>query len=140
MDEASLLDWGSRIGVAALNDEKKVRSEVDVLNDERRGDKKVDLKSQLENLKASLDSVTGREALLATAAYAIRQAQRLKKGYNMANLVKRALIELYEKGADKEHARKMLDFAKWVYEANLQYGGNYEDLTLLKLLKQQRRR
>jgi hypothetical protein len=122
--------------------------------------------SQLENLIASLDSVSGREALLATAAFALRQAQRHKRqdqrqdqrekkkggkggiGERTANLILQALLDLYgREGADKDHARKMLGFAKWIYEwlhvedrddrsycrVNIP---NPENLTLLQLLKQ----
>ncbi len=156
MDEKELLDWGARIGVATR------LAAVE--------------KNQLENLIASLDSVSGREALLATAAYALRQAQRLankeKQSANKekqldknskdkqldinrkmvwANLIKEALIDLFHSyNADKEHARKMLDFAKWVYEAELHYYVDMNNvnsaierlkrLTLLELLKQHKTR
>ena len=114
--EALILDWGARIGVTARNE--GVRS------------------AQLENLIASLDAVSGREALLVTAAYAVRQANRLGAGRNMARLVSQALLELYEKGGGKEEARKMLGFAKWVYEANIPFRGRPEQLTLKQLLEQ----
>jgi hypothetical protein len=123
IDELELLDWGARIGVAASR-----RRDVD--RDEETA------KSQLENLIASLDSVSGREALLATAAYALRQARRNRIDHLAANLIRQALIDLYEKGANKDHARKMLDFAKWIYEAKIDYQGRIEQLTLLQLLKQ----
>jgi len=97
IDEKWLLDWGARIGVAARKDGIE--------------------RSQLENITVTLDSIEGREALLVTAAYARRQAQRLKKGYTTARLVIQALSELYEKGGGKKEARKMLDFAKWIFEA-----------------------
>jgi len=74
-------------------------------------------KSQFENLITLLDATTGREALLVTAAYALRQAQRQEIGRITAMLIKQALMDLYEKGIDKKFVRKMLDFAKWVYEA-----------------------
>jgi hypothetical protein len=116
IDELELLDWGTQIGVAARRE--NVRP------------------AQLENLIASLDSVSGREALLATAIFALRQAQRLDSvGRTTANLVSQALVDLYERGAGKDHARKMLGFAKWIYEANIPYRDRIEQLTLLQLLK-----
>ena len=116
VDEKLLLDWGARIGAAARSE--GVRS------------------AQLENLIASLDIVQGREALLVTAAFALRQAQRLGTGRTVARLVNQALLELYEKGYGKEEARKMLGFAKWVYEAISGFKGRPEQLTLENLLKQ----
>jgi hypothetical protein len=105
IDEYSLLEWGARIGAAARSDRDVERA-------------------QMENLIASLDAVEGREALLVVAAYAQRQAQRLKKEERagramarMAGLVAQAMLDLYEKGGGKKEARVMLGFAKWVYEA-----------------------
>ena len=122
IDELELLDWGTRIGVAALRDGVE--------------------RSQLENLIATLDSVSGREALLATAGFALRQARRREKGgekgligRTTANFISQALYNLYVKGADKDHARKMLSFAKWIYEADIRYRDRIEQLTLLQLLK-----
>ncbi|MEM3944704.1 MAG: hypothetical protein QXJ21_09795 [Thermofilum sp.] len=97
VDEKLLLDWGARIGFAAR--QEGIRP------------------SQLENLIASLDVVEGRVALLATAAFALRQAERLGTGRMTARIVNKAMLDLYEKNFGKEHARKMLGFAKWVYEA-----------------------
>jgi len=117
VDEKLLLDWGARIGAAARSE--GVRP------------------AQLENLIASLDVVQGeREALLVTAAFALRQAQRLGAGRTTARLVSQALLELYEKGYRKEEARKMLGFAKWVYEAVPGFRGRPEQLTLESLLRQ----
>ena len=117
VNEKLILDWGARIGVSALNEGVKA--------------------SQLENLIASLDNFQGREALLATAAFALRQAQRLGTGRTTARLANQALLELYEKGGGKEEARKLLGFAKWVYEARISVrGGRPEQLTLDSLLKQ----
>ena len=126
IDERILLDWGARIGVAARRE--GVAS------------------SQLENVIASLDSVSGREALLATTIFVRKQEQKgkLKKKEQgqrektesmTAKLIIQAMLDLYQKGADKDHARKMLDFAKWVYEAKIQYSGRLENLTLHQLLK-----
>jgi hypothetical protein len=115
IDELELLNWGTQIGVAARRE--NVRP------------------AQLENLIASLDSVSGREALLATAIFALRQAQRLGVGRTTASLVSQALVGLYERGAGKDHARKVLGFAKWIYEANIPYRDRIEQLTLLQLLK-----
>lgn len=116
IDEKLLLDWGARIGAAARSE--NVRA------------------AQLENLIASLDAIQGREALLATAAFALRQAQRLGIGRTMARLVNQALLEIYERGGGKEEARKMLGFAKWVYEAIIGFRGRPDQLTLESLLKQ----
>ncbi len=115
-DEKSLLDWGARIGVAARSENVK--------------------STQLENLIVSLDSLSGRESLLLTAAFALRQAERLGRGRNMARLVSRAMLELYEKGAGKDEARKVLGFAKWVCEAlGREARINPEQLTLEQLLR-----
>jgi len=118
VDEKWLLDWGARIGVAARRDGVKA--------------------SQLENLIASLDSVEEREALLVTAAYALRQMQRLGVGRTMARLVAQALRELYERDGGKEEARKMIGFAKWVFEAvgTQRVSGDLSQLSLEELLKQ----
>ncbi|MEM3944826.1 MAG: hypothetical protein QXJ59_12155 [Thermofilaceae archaeon] len=97
IDEKLLLDWGARIGLAARLE--NVRS------------------AQLENLIASLDSVESREALLVAAAFALRQVERLHSGRMLARIVNQAMLDLYEKNAGKEDAKKMLGFAKWVYEA-----------------------
>ena len=116
--EKLILDWGARIGVFAHNENVK--------------------SSQLENLIVSLENFKGREALLAAAAFAQRQAQRLGVGRTTARLISQALLELYEKGAGKEEARKMLGFAKWVFEARIlpPRGVRPEQLTLESLLKQ----
>jgi hypothetical protein len=117
-DEKLILDWGARIGVSAQIEGVKA--------------------SQLENLIVSLENFRGREALLATAAFAQRQAQRLAAGRATARLISQALLELYEKGAGKEEARKMLGFAKWVFEARIPppRGVRLEQLTLESLLRQ----
>jgi hypothetical protein len=116
--EKLILDWGARIGVSALNENVK--------------------SSQLENLIVSLENFKEREALLAAAAFAQRQAQRLGVGRATARLVSQALLDLYEKGAGKEEARKMLGFAKWVFEARISppRGVRPEQLTLESLLRQ----
>jgi hypothetical protein len=57
-------------------------------------------------------------------------------GRTTANLVSQALVDLYARGAGKDHARKLLGFAKWIYEANIPYRDRIEQLTLLQLLKQ----
>ena len=116
IDEKVLLDWGARIGAAAKSEGVKV--------------------SQLENLLASLDSFSDDKAsLLGTAAFALRQAERLRSGRKMAKLVGKAMIELCEKGCGKNEARKILGFAKWVYEAlGFHKVRDFENLTLEKLL------
>ena len=115
--EKLILDWGARIGAAARYEEMRA--------------------AQLENLIASLDAIQGREALLATAVFALRQAQRLGAGRTTARLVNQALLDLYEKGGGKDEARKMLSFAKWVYEALAVARPRVraEQLTLEELLK-----
>jgi hypothetical protein len=97
IEESFLLDWATRIGLAARQEDVKA--------------------SQLENIILTLDSVEGNEALLVVATFARRQAQRLGRGGLMSSMVSRAMYELYTKGGTKDHARKMLSFAKWVYEA-----------------------
>jgi len=117
VDESFLLDWGARIGAAARNENVKA--------------------AQIENLIASLDAIEGRMALLATGAFALRQAQRLGSGRAMARLVAQAMLDLYEKGGGKEEAKKALGFAKWVYEAlPMGFRGRLEQLTLSAILKQ----
>jgi hypothetical protein len=117
VNESVLLDWGAKIGAAARNDNVKA--------------------AQLEGLIASLDAVEGSEALLATATFAMRQAQRLGTGQTMARLVVQAMLDLYEKRGGKEEARKMLGFAKWVYEASPRgFRGRPDQLTLADILKQ----
>jgi hypothetical protein len=129
IDEYSLLEWGARIGAAARSDRDVERA-------------------QMENLIASLDAVEGREALLVVAAYAQRQAQRLKKDKKersgramarMARLVTQAMLDLYERGGGKKEARVMLGFAKWVYEAfpeNFVFRDAPEQLKLVDIIKQ----
>ncbi|MCS7105592.1 MAG: hypothetical protein NZ954_08560 [Thermofilaceae archaeon] len=119
INEELLLNWGSRIGLAAKIE--NVRS------------------SQLENLIASLDVFESKEALLITAAFALRQAERLNSGRTMARLVSQAMLDLYEKGGGKEDARRTLGFAKWVYEALGTKTIKHlkpDQVTLLELLKQ----
>lgn len=119
IDEKLLLDWGARIGLAA---------KLDNVN-----------KAQLENLVASLDSIEGREGLLVAAAFALRQAERLGTGRTMARIVNQAMLDLYERGAGKEEARRVLGFAKWVYEAlaaRMPRGLRPEQVTLHELLRQ----
>jgi len=118
IDETFILDWGAKIGAAARSENVKA--------------------AQMEALIASLDSLEGREALLATAAFAQRQSQRLGMGRDMARLVTQAMLDIYARGGGKEEARKVLGFAKWVYEALPPriIRGRLEQLTLHDLLKQ----
>jgi hypothetical protein len=122
--EELLLNWGARIGAAAFVDGVKA--------------------SQVENIIVALDAIEGREALLLTALFAQRQARRLKKGDNMARLVRQAMLELYDKNLSKEEAKKVLGIAKWVFEA-LQGSGvslrrdQLDKLTLKELLTMLRR-
>jgi hypothetical protein len=126
VDEKLILDWGTRIGLA-VNAESG-RDE----RGERLG------KSQLENLIASLESVGGREALLATAAFALRQGVRLK-AKSTGRVVANALLDLYSKGGTKDDARKMLVIAKWVFEASEYFKAgrvDYNTITLEDYLRQ----
>ena len=118
IDETFILDWGAKIGVAARNE--NVRA------------------AQIEALIASLDTIEGRGALLITATFAQRQAQRLGTGREMARLVTQAMLDLHEKGGGKEEARKLLGFAKWIYEAlpPRPIRVRLDQLTLQDLLKQ----
>jgi hypothetical protein len=132
VEEKLLFDHGTRIGVAALIDEVA--------------------RNQIENIIASLDTVEGREALLVTAAFARRQSERTKKDKKKdektakskedkedkktAQFIVKALLELYEKGCGKEEAKKVLGFAKWIYEIGFTPSGNLEQLTLQEYLKQ----
>jgi len=97
--EKELLDWGVRIG-----------SQARLAGVE---------KHQLENLIASLDSVDDpRACLLMTAVFAYRQASRDVIGPSTAVVIRSAMSELYNKSdKPREAARKMLGFAKWVYES-----------------------
>jgi hypothetical protein len=52
-----------------------------------------------------------------TAAFAKRQAQRGFIKSETAKVITNALIWLHEQGGNRETARKMLGFAKWIYEA-----------------------
>jgi hypothetical protein len=128
VDEKLILDWGTRIGLAVNAD----RERVERAERERLG------KSQIENLIALLESVGGREALLATAAFALRQSARLE-ARSTGRVVANALLDLYSKGGTKDDARKMFVIAKWVSEASehLKVGRvDYNTITLEDYLKQ----
>jgi hypothetical protein len=112
-----MLDWGARIGAAARRDNVKA--------------------SQLENMIAAFESFTDPKAsLLGVAAFALRQAERLGSGRTMARLVVRAMEELYNKGCSKEEGRKILGFAKWIFEALREYRGDVERLTIEQVLNE----
>ncbi len=102
IEESELLDWGVRIGTQACLDNVE--------------------KHQLENLIASLEStVDEKYSFWVTAVFALRQATRQSRGRPLispstADLVFSAMNELSKKSANREQARKMLGFAKWVYE------------------------
>lgn len=100
--ETELLNWGIKIGFQAKKDDVKVH--------------------QLENLIESLEGVEENNALLFTAAFAKRQASRKEEGRsllgkNTARTVIDAMKYLHEHGAGRNEARKVLGFAKWVFEA-----------------------
>jgi len=74
-------------------------------------------KAQLEGLLASLNMIEDPKASLSlTSAYAHRQAERLARGRNTARLVNEAMSWLSSKGGDREQARMLLGFAKWIFE------------------------
>lgn len=74
-------------------------------------------KAHFEGIIASLDFIEDEKAsLLVTAAYAHRQAARLR-GRGTARLISEALNEIYKSGGKKETAKKTLGLAKWVFEA-----------------------
>lgn len=97
IDESEVLNWGVKIGSQARVEEVK--------------------RDQLENLIASLEVVGENNALLFTAVFAKRQASRGVLGEITARRVGEAMKYLHEKKAGRKEARKMLGFAKWVYEA-----------------------
>ena len=120
VDENFLLNWGTRIGVQAKID--GMRS------------------SQIEGILSSLELISDeRSSLLLTAAFALRQAERLGRGRQTARLINEALSEVYRLGGGKEDGRKLLGVAKWVYESiehqRLPYVGNVRELTLEKFLE-----
>jgi len=97
-------------------------------------------KHQLEILLASLESIRDeRMCLLLTAAFAERQSKRKREsqrellGPKTAGNVVNALKELYQKGATRKEARKMLGIAKWIYEAS--EGKNRESLQKVKSIE-----
>jgi hypothetical protein len=97
IDEKLILDWGTRIALAASS-----------------------------------------EALLATAAFALRQGVRLN-AKSTGRVVANALLDLYSKGGTKDDARKMLGIAKWVYEASEYFKAgkvDYNTITLEDYLRQ----
>lgn len=97
IDERRMLDLAARIGVQA-----KFEGIA---------------KAQFEGILASLDSIEDPSAsLLVTAAFAHRQASRLR-GRETAKLINASLAELHRAGGRKEDARRLLGLAKWVYEA-----------------------
>jgi len=114
VEEELLLNFGTQIGVIA---------KVDGVQ-----------KHQLESLLASLESIRDdRKCLLLTAAFAERQFQRGLLGSQTARKVVGALKELYQKGATRKEARKMLGIAKWIYEAS--EGKNRESLQKVKSIE-----
>jgi hypothetical protein len=74
-------------------------------------------RAQFENILSSLELVEDSKAsLLVTAAFAHRQAARLG-GRRMAELINDAMRKLYDANCGKEDARKLLGFAKWIFES-----------------------
>ncbi|MEM1554576.1 MAG: hypothetical protein QXJ72_06820 [Thermoproteota archaeon] len=97
IDINELLNYATRIGVQA---------KLDGL-----------AKAQLEGLLASLNMIDDPKAsLLLTSTYAHRQAERLGRGRNTARIVNEAMRWLSSRGGDREWARMLLRFAKWVFE------------------------
>jgi len=116
LSEEMILNWGAKIGAIARNECTR--------------------RDQLEYLIAAVDEFAGKEALLGVATVALRKARQGLLGYGVARLVAQAMLELYEKGGDKEVARRLLGFAKWVFEAlpPRPIKLKYDQLTLKELL------
>lgn len=75
-------------------------------------------RSQIENLLASLElAADPKNSLWVSTLYAYRQAERGRIGRRTAELIYEAMSRLYEAGCGKDEARKLLGFAKWVYES-----------------------
>ena len=74
---------------------------------------------QMEQLMVSLDSIPDKRlALLVTAIFAMRQAERKQFNAEAARIVSEAMKYLYETNRDVDSARVLLGLAKWVYEAS----------------------
>jgi hypothetical protein len=93
--ELELMNWAARIGSQAKLDGIA--------------------KSQIEQLIGSAELIP-EHAPLITAAFAHRQAERLKKGHNTARVISQAMKWLYQEKRDKNEVRKLLGLAKWVFE------------------------
>jgi len=73
----------------------------------------------MEQLMVSLDSIPDKRlALLVTAIFAMRQAERKQFNAEAARIVSEAMKYLYETNRDVDSARVLLGLAKWVYEAS----------------------
>lgn len=96
MREEEILDFATKIGIQAKFDGIT--------------------KAQFEGILASLELIKDPKAsLLATAAFTHRQAVRLG-GHATAKLINEAMNRLYNSGCSRENARKLLGFAKWIFE------------------------
>lgn len=118
----TLLDYATKIGVQARYDRVE--------------------KAQIENLLASLEMVEDSQiSPLVTAAYAHRQAARLKRGYRTAKLINEAMDWLYRQNLGREEARRLLGMAKWIFESleKVRLSIDVRDLTFQKLLGELRR-
>jgi len=118
----TLLDYATKIGVQARYDRVE--------------------KAQIENLLASLEMVEDPQiSPLVTAAYAHRQAARLKRGYRTAKLINEAMEWLYRQNLGREEARRLLGMAKWIFESleKVRLSIDVRDLTFQKLLGELRR-
>lgn len=97
LDEKYILDIAAKIGVQAKLERIA--------------------KAWLENIIASLELTEDeKNSLLVTAAFAHRQAARLRGG-RTARLISEAMRKLYSANCGKREARKLLGLSKWVFEA-----------------------
>jgi hypothetical protein len=115
IDEKQLLEWGARIGAVA-------RSECAP-------------PFFFTHIIASLDAITGREALCFTGVAAARFAERYYCSQRTAKQVAQAMLGIYEGGGGKEEARRVLGFARWVYEALRRPVPHAETVTILDVLR-----
>jgi hypothetical protein len=115
LDEGLVLNWGAKVGATA-------RSECAPA-------------SFFTYTIASLDEFSSREALCFVAVVARRFSERYFCCYRTAEVTVRALLDAYGKGGGKEDARRILGFAKWVYEALRRPVFYAESVTLLDVLR-----
>jgi hypothetical protein len=115
LSERLVLDWGAKIGAVARSEFAPAFFFTHVI--------------------ASLDEFSSRETVCFTAIAARRFAERYCCCYQTAEVVAQAMYDIYEKGGGKEDARRLLGFAKWVYEALRRPVPRAESATLLDVLR-----